>query len=666
MSSVRQAAFTGGEWAPGLWGRTSAKGYANALRLCKNHIPRQEGPLSNRSGLRYQGSAKEAVNPARLIPFVFSSGTISNAFVLEVGTGYIRVWKNGARISMPDIVTDYTADEVGRIKFTQSGQVMTFCCKQKITRELTWLADAQWTWQPFSILRTLAAPTALAVTLAPPATATVAAKEQVWVVTAVDAEDRESLPCGYAGATCALSQNTPGTIMWQPVTGADHYNVYRGRNGMYGYIGSTPNTEFHDDGQYPVYAEAPPGGRDPFPAAKPDFQPQIVTYHDQRLVFGNMWNSPAGIEMSMTGEYKNFDRAKPPKASDAVSFNVVGTRYEEIRSLVSHGDVLVAFTNATELPITGSEGVVMQDDIVFLRPTHWGCSWLDPITIGDAIIYTQDVGGSIREYIPESPQQANDLSLLAQHLFQGHSIVSWAYQHEPFRVIWAVRDDGVLLSCTYIRAMELWAMAQHDTGDGDLFESVCVVPEGQETAAYFLVKRMVNGQWRRHFERLTPRVGIDRVSGVFLDAAITSTGKVINGLGHLEGREVYALVDGMTYGPFVVQAGAITLPVTGTVVHVGLSIDARWASLDMFSTQDEIRPRQKTVRKVYLEVLETATFRAGQTWQDTLMKWERVGLFSGLAEIAIDTTWDTSGAVVVQVDEPLPFTALSLIREVDW
>jgi hypothetical protein len=664
MPSVRQADFTGGEWAPGLCGRTNAKGYGRALRLSQNFIPRQEGPLSNRSGTIWKGSAKDAVNPARLISFIFSSGSIAQAFKLEVGVGYIRVWKNGVRVAMPDIVTDYAAEDIRRLKFTQSGQVMTVACKQKVTRELTWVSDTQWTWAPFAVIRSLTPPINLAVLVAPPGDETVAAKDQQWVVTTVDAEDRESLPSLYIEANCALAQNRPGQIRWATVAGADHYNVYRGRNGLFGYVGSSKTNTFNDDGAYPVYAEAPPSGRDPFPSA--DFYPQIVTYHDQRLVFANMWNNPAGIEMSMTGEYKNFDRAKPPKASDAVTFNIVGTQYEEVRALVSHGDALIAFTNATELPITGSEGVIMQDDLVFGKPTHWGCSWLTPIVIGDSILFAQDVGGAVREYIPENPTQGNDLSLFAQHLFQGHSIVAWAYQHEPFRVLWAVRDDGVLLSCTYVRALDTWAWARHNTGGGDVFEDVCMVPEGTENAIYFLVRRMVNGQWARYVERLAPRVGQTREAGIFLDCAITASGQTINGLGHLEGREVYALADGEAYGPFIVVGGAIRLPRPATTVNVGLAVDFKFASLDMYSTQDEIRPLSKTVRKVYMEVEESATFRAGQKWADTLMKWERPGLFTGLAEIAIDTTWETAGAVVVAVDEPLPLTVLSLIREVDW
>jgi len=52
-----------------------------------------------------------------------------------------------------------------------------------------------------------------------------------------------------------------------------------------------------------------------------------------------------------------------------------------------------------------------------------------------------------------------------------------AYQQEPDSLVWAVRDDGILLSMTYMREQEVLAWSWHDTNEGtDLFESVCVMP----------------------------------------------------------------------------------------------------------------------------------------------------------------------------------------------
>ncbi len=678
MPPVRQSSFTGGVLAPGLWGRTNLKTYASALRTGLNMIPRQEGPVSNRPGTIFEEPIKEVAGNVRIVPFIFSSGTLSQAFMLEVGPEYIRFWKDGRVIRVGlvpvEIVTAYASDEIPRLKFAQSGQVVTVTCKRRRTMELTWINDTTWQWSPFSIAREIAPPTFVMVSSSSPGDATVAAKKWQWVVTAVRADSKiESLPSGYAEAECALSTNKPALITWTPSAGAGEYNVYRGRNGKYGFVGTAVGgAMFWDDGQGPVYAETPPINRDPFPTD--DDQPQVVTYHDQRLVMANAWNAPAELEMSRISDYHNFDRAAPPKDTDAVTINIVGDQYEEIRAMKSVREGLLVLTNGTEYLISGTEGAVTQNDVALVTRSHWGSSWLDPIIIGEDVLFVQDVGSTIRGFRPGEAEPGDDLTLLAQHLFQGYEIKSWGYAHEPFRLVWAVRDDGRLLSLTYVKQHDVAAWAEHDTGDGDRFEDVCVLPAPKENVVYLLVARTIGGQSRRYVERLAPRVNQTWEEGIFLDSAVTARNvQVVTGLGHLEGRTVYALADGLPRGPFTVAGGQIALPVAAAVVHVGLRVHARSSTLDMFSTDEEIRPHRKMIKKVFAEVLDSAPFTAGQAFDGPLrsarlpdgQKW-MPGLYTGLVEIQLESTWRDDGRVVWEQLDPLPLTILSITREVEF
>ncbi len=690
---IGQSSFVGGEIAPGLHARRNLARYPESARLLRNMIPKQEGPATNRPGLLYKGSAAnhDTAVKGRLYGFVFSSGSLANNFVLEFLPLSIRIWKNGALIeSSPGvplvITTTYTATEIPRLKFTQLGGLLTIFCAQKTPMELQWLTDTSWTFTAYSLAREISPPTNLDFVVQvgnpPVGDDLVVAKYWEIVVTAVKAETKEeSLPSNVIAATMAVSANKPAAYQWTAVAGASEYNVYRGRNGKFGFVGtSIGRTTFQDDGQYPVYAEVPPMARNPFPGAND--HPMVGTYHDQRLVVGNAWNNPTEIEGSRIGEHRNFDRAAPPKTTDAVTFNVPTGQYEEIRSLVSYGRHLLILTNATEQLVTGNEGIIAQDDLVFDdHPTKWGSDWLDPLLIGPAVVFAQDVGATVRELLPLEKMSGNDLTLVAQHLLIGHKIISWCYAHEPFRVIWAVRDDGALLSCTYVRQLEQWAWARHDTG-GDIFESVCSVPETTESAVYFMVRRYVNGQFRRYFEKLAPRVNQSLWDGVFLDSAVTKTNvTTVTGLTHLIGREVYALVDGAALGPFTVSGqGEITLPAPATKVHVGLRITAQGHTLDIYSTEREVRTARKLVKKVYLEVEGSMPFKAGQRLTDTLQLATRVdGLYwsaplappyqtpyTGLVQVNINADWDDSGAVVWEHTDPTPLTIMSVIREVDF
>ena len=120
---------------------------------------------------------------------------------------------------------------------------------------------------------------------------------------------------------------------------------------------------------------------------------------------------------------------------------------------------------------------------------------------------------------------AQPLSLLAEHLFGDLSIVDWAYQREPHSIVWAVRSDGLLLSLTYMRALDAWGWAWHDLADGGAAESICAIPEGKEDAVYLVVRRTVGGQTKRYIERLTSRRVEDARLGVFLDSSLSYDGR---------------------------------------------------------------------------------------------------------------------------------------------
>src|SRR5207245_5783716 len=110
---------------------------------------------------------------------------------------------------------------------------------------------------------------------------------------------------------------------------------------------------------------------------------------------------------------------------------------------------------------------------------------------------------------------------------RSHTGVDMAYQETPDSVIWIPREDGLLIGLTFVPSLnpdqQVYAWHQHTT-DGS-FEHVACVPEGTEDAAYFVVKRTVNGQTQRYIERMASRAVSDVRLGVFLDSALTFDGR---------------------------------------------------------------------------------------------------------------------------------------------
>ena len=90
-----QFSFNAGELSPELEGRVDLAKYGSSLRTCRNFIPRVTGPARKRTGLKFVKEAKNSANETHLIPFEFSD---TQAYVLEFGDLYFRVYKDGGAV----------------------------------------------------------------------------------------------------------------------------------------------------------------------------------------------------------------------------------------------------------------------------------------------------------------------------------------------------------------------------------------------------------------------------------------------------------------------------------------------------------------------------------------------------------------------------------------
>lgn len=141
-----QPAFTRGELSPALYARVDLALYQQALKTCRNFIPRPYGGIENRPGTQYVGEVKTSANATRLIPFQFSA---SQNYVLEFGNLYVRVYRDGARVGTVEVTTPYTTAQIWDIRFVQSADVMTLVHPDHAPRELRRSSDTSWALTTF-------------------------------------------------------------------------------------------------------------------------------------------------------------------------------------------------------------------------------------------------------------------------------------------------------------------------------------------------------------------------------------------------------------------------------------------------------------------------------------------------------------------------------------
>ena len=213
--------------------------------------------------------------------------------------------------------------------------------------------------------------------------------------------------------------------------------------------------------------------------------PSCNTYFQQRQIFGGLSQSVDGLVMSRTGDFRNMTYSTPSRDDDMVQVTIASTTVNPIKHLVPLTS-LVVLTGAGAWRVDGGSqsDAITATHINAVPQAYNGCSDVPPLVINYDILYVQAKGSTVRDlaynfYV--NLYTGTDISMLANHLFFGHQILEWAWAEEPFKLVWAVRDDGVALSLTIMKEQEIYGWARHDTCGQ--YISVDSVLEGEENVA---------------------------------------------------------------------------------------------------------------------------------------------------------------------------------------
>lgn len=504
-----------------------------------------------------------------------------------------------------------------------------------------------------------------------------------YVVTALnDDTGQESRASNEDSATNDLTlKRNYNTITWSSVADADRYNIYKADNSQfYGYIGSTEDLTFTDDNIGPALDRAPPQAYNPFTTDNPS----TVTFFEQRLMLARTTAAPNAIWGSRSGQFENFDRSRPLRDDDSLSFSIVAGRVNAVEQLASTTS-LIALTSDSIFNVDGdgAGGVLTASSQAARRQIGRGSSRLPPLVIDNVVFYSPSTGDSVRTigYSFEfDGLKSSDVSIYSPHFLDGFDIVSWCYSQEPRSLIWAARSDGKLLCFTWEQEQNVWGWTLCET-DG-LVKSVCCITEGGEDRVYMIVERELEGVSRTFMERMVSHRWDDITETCFMDCAVSATFETprseFSGLWHLEGRtDVVGIVDGVAVHDLEVTDGQVTLPEnvgTGSVVSFGIPYQVDVKTLPVrFNAQGEgfnVGRKQQTgqivlslheSRSVFCGVDENNLYlvksRTDEAWgtPDDLMT----------GDYLVDSANVVSGEASVHVRQtsPLPLSLLGVFME---
>lgn len=722
-----QGSFSGGEVSPGLYGRVDLAKYSTALKTCLNSIIHAHGGVSNRPGTEFVAEALGATS--KFIPFQFN---VLQGYVLEFGDYVMRVimdgglvahtvsstsaWVTATTYAVNDFVNDgadvyrcilghtssatdepgvganwatywvedtifrattpYSEDDLALLKFTQSADTIFFAHPSYSPHKLTRTAHTVWTFTEQTFTPSISAPTGLSGSYNGTGSYDVEYK-----VSAVNADGEESLPTSEYTVTADPSNDWEAgkwvALSWNSNANAASYSIYKNANGYFGWIGTTEGLTFKDTN---IEADVDNGPQEEFDGfAATDDYPGAVSFFEQRLVYGATNNQPQTVFTSQTGLFNNFSTSSPLQDTDGIEATIAANQVNQVRYFIPL-DKLLVFTSGAEWIMTSGANAdaLTPTSLQFRVQGYRGSANIPPLVIGQTALFVQRGGTKVRDLaykLVDDAYVGSDLTVLADHMFKGHSIVSWAYQQDPESIVWCIRDDGVLLGFTYLKEHEVWAWHRHTTSGS--FLDVTVLEGDNEDATYFLVSRTIDETTKYYIEKLATRLEDDDLENAwFVDCGLrydSTAATTISGLDHLEGETVSILADGSVQAQQVVSSGQITLVEAASKVLVGLpyTSDVQTLKIDL-SGAETWQGATKNIPRVTIRFCNSLGGYIGpDEGQLTTVPAPIPTLYGSPpdlrnddCEILLFPEWNSAGSLLFRQTDPLPFTILAFIPEV--
>lgn len=422
--------------------------------------------------------------------------------------------------------------------------------------------------------------------------------------------------------------------------------------------------------------------------------PSTIGVYQQRQVYGGADQAPLQFNMSQPGSPNNFNVSNPLQPTDAIHGHLVSQILNTIKAFVQMPSGLVTLTDrAAWLINAGSANeAVTQVNITANSHSYNGISDVPPILANFDILYVQAKGSSVRNLsynFYANVFTGTDITVQSSHLFFNYTIKEWAWAEEPFKVAWAVRNDGVLLSLTFLKEQEFIAWA-HSITDGE-FKSVANVTQTTEAGeiidtVYHCIEREIASNTVQYIEIFTQRSYPDGVINAWcVDAGLGYEGTPatsFSGGEHLAGKTVVGLADGVEITPFVMpESGNFTLPTAASKVVVGLPFTCDLKTLAIDLGEPTVQGKVKQIPYVDIRVADTLGLKIGADFDSLVpMKDLIIGnvsstligqasqivddLVTGDARTFLNATFTVPGQYCIRQDKPFPATILGVIPQI--
>jgi len=552
-----QQAFTAGLWGVSASGRADLQPYRQALSRCVNFIPRNVGSAQKRPGTKFVSEVKDSTKAVRLVPFIYDRTT---SYVIELGDGHMRVYKNGALLPVIDgaaanfIATPWAEADLFEINWAQDADTLVVTHADYQPRLIQRTDDDDWavsllefTYGPYlgrgesfpnvypkesggdyaaqmRLTSRIATgtnfrddPTSMAINSDGDVfDATRDVGRFIVMSTGTDGavEGEESY---IFGTITAVGSATSATVLF--TDGYQNYTTGGGTPGEYTHAWWL--SAYWEDGPWAVW-------------------PSACTFYQERLILAGGAYSPDTAYASRLGSLDDFDlwayNDKSPgwdtgsgnKTNEdqhivlASSAIPIALSYPEVNLIQwirsSRTALLIGTTRAVfVVEVSGNEGFAPDSNIQVRSTAATGSFLLPAININEKIAFISQDGDSIIRIgfsLEADSFVPSNLSRFSEDVLRP-SAKDITASYAPDNVIWMATTDGRLVGCTIDDVQRVLAWHEHKIGgtgvtldaDGNPVawgevESVAAIPSSDQSydELWMVVRRTIDGVAVRYIE----------------------------------------------------------------------------------------------------------------------------------------------------------------------
>lgn len=417
----------------------------------------------------------------------------------------------------------------------------------------------------------------------------------------------------------------------------------------------------------------------------PGNYPALNWFYEQRHFFAATPDAPNKIWGSQSTEYTNM-KLGTGADNESLEFEIK-TAYKFL--WVSSGDEITLGGSNAEFKLSANavNEALTPSNVRPSSQTKYGGASIPPVQIDNSVLFVQRGRRKIRR-LALSPENsgsysnvyvAPDLTILNSTITKNR-IAKIVSTISPESIVWAIRDDGVLIGLTYAPEHEVYGWHRHPIGGvGAAVKDIAVasvISGGQHDELWAIIEHTVNGSITQYIacmdEGLSDEDTIE--DSFFIDAGVTKTGTgltLVANLDHLEGEEVQILGDGAKQAPKIVIGGEITLDTAVDKVHVGLPYKSIIETLPI-EGGNPVGTSQgvlKRISEISLRLYRSLGFDIGDIYGNLDTYYFGPGVMDEGSELFTGDTapspfagsYDLQSKIRIEHGEPLPFNLLAIM-----